>query len=87
MELDHPFRRNKSAFLKNKIVTIGAPPVRSGSEILSIIDHLDLKKVTEVNAYNIKRGISQSCGRRKRSITLMSCTLRRMCSITCLIQC
>ena len=68
MELDHPFRRNKSAFLKNKIVTIGAPPVRSGSEILSIIDHLDLKKVTEVNAYDINRGISQSCGWRKRSI-------------------
>ena len=68
LELDHPFRRNKSAFLKNKIVTIGAPPVRSGSEILSIIDHLDLKKVTEVNAYDINRGISQSCGWRKRSI-------------------
>ena len=31
LELDHPvFRRNKSAFLKNKIVTVGAPPVRSG---------------------------------------------------------
>ena len=68
LELDHPFKRNKSAFLKNKIVTIGAPPFRSGSEILSIIDHLDLKKVTEVNAYDINRGISQSCGWRKRSI-------------------
>ena len=68
LELDHPFRRNKSAFLKNKIVTVGAPPVRSGSKILSIIDHLDLKKVTEFDSYDINRGISQSCGWRKRSI-------------------
>ena len=45
LELDHPFRRNKSTFLKNKIVTGSAPPVRSSSEILSIIDHLGLKKV------------------------------------------
>ena len=37
LELDHPFKRNKSAFLKNKIVTGSAPPVRLGSEILSII--------------------------------------------------
>ena len=68
LELDHPFRRNKSAFLKNKIVTVGAPSIRLGLVILSIIDHLDLKKVTEVDAYDINRGISQSCGWRKRNI-------------------
>ena len=68
LELDHPFRRNKSAFVKTKIVTVGAPPIRSGSEILSIIDHLGLKKVTEVDAYDINRGISQPCGWRKCSI-------------------
>ena len=68
LELDHPFRRNKSAFLKNKIVTGSAPPIRSGLEILSIIDHLGLKKVTEVDDYDINRGISQSCGWRKRNI-------------------
>ena len=68
LELDHPFRHNKSAFLKNKIVTVGAPLVRSGSEILSIIDHLGLKKVTEVDAYDVNRGISQSCGWRKHII-------------------
>ena len=56
MELDHPFSHNNSAFLKNIIVMIGAPPVRSGSKILSIIDHLGLKKVTEVAAYDINRG-------------------------------
>ena len=44
LELDYPFRHNKSAFLKNKIVTVGAPPVKSGLEILSIIDHLGLKR-------------------------------------------
>ena len=42
LELDHPYRRNKSAFLKNKIVKVSAPPFRSSSEILSIIDHLGL---------------------------------------------
>ena len=47
---------------------VGAPPIILGSEILSIIDHLGLKKVTEVHAYDINRGISQSCGGRKRSI-------------------
>ena len=64
LELDHPFKRNKSAFLKNKIGTIGAPLVISILEILSIIDHLDFKTVIEVDAY-INRGISQSCGWRK----------------------
>ena len=69
LELDHPFRCNKNAFMKEKkIVTIVTPSVRSGSEILSIIDHLGLKKVIEVDAYDINRGISQSCGWRKRSI-------------------
>ena len=68
LELDYPFRRNKSAFLKNKIVIVGAPPVRLGSEILSIIDHLGLKKVAEVDAYDINKGISRSCGWRKSSI-------------------
>ena len=49
-------------------MTVDAPPARSGSKILSIIDHLDLKKVTEVDAYDINRGISQSCGWRKHGI-------------------
>ena len=48
-------------------MTVGAPPVRLGSEILSIIDHLGLKE-TEVDAYDFNRGISQSCGFTKRNI-------------------
>ena len=38
-------------------MTVGAPPIRSGSEILSIIDHLGLKKVAEVNAYALTEGL------------------------------
>ena len=49
-------------------MTVGVPPIKSGSEILSIINHLGFKKVTEVDAYDINREISQSCGWRKRSI-------------------
>ena len=68
LELNHPFRCNKSAFLKNKIVMIFSPPVRSSSKILNITAHLGFKKVTGVDAYDINRGISQSCGWRKRII-------------------
>lgn len=60
LELHHPFRRNQIAFLKNKILTTNAPLVRSGSKILSIIDHLVLKNMTKLDTYDINKGISQS---------------------------
>nr|GMD61463.1 uncharacterized protein LOC109179592 [Ipomoea batatas] len=46
---NHPFRKNKTAFFKNKAVTTEAPLVRSGYDILAEIETLGLKKVTELD--------------------------------------
>ena len=47
--MEHPFRRNKKAFRKGKIVLKGAPPIRSGAEILELIEHYGFKKVIEID--------------------------------------
>ncbi|XP_057993073.1 uncharacterized protein LOC131174052 [Hevea brasiliensis] len=47
---DHPFRRNKTAFRKNKTVTKRAPPILTGEEILEQIQHLGLMCVTDMGA-------------------------------------
>ena len=47
---NHPFRRNRTAFRKNKTVTTVPPVVRSGDDILTEIQSLGLKKVTEMDA-------------------------------------
>ena len=43
---NHPFRRNKQRFLKNKIVLAPPPLNRSGEDILQEIEELGLMKVT-----------------------------------------
>ncbi|KAJ8771158.1 hypothetical protein K2173_023483 [Erythroxylum novogranatense] len=65
---DHPFRRNKYKFMKNKIVKQPAPPPKCGVEILQEIEALGLLKVTEFEADEVNRSISQNFGWRKRSI-------------------
>lgn len=65
---DHPFRRNRTSFMKNKIVTKEAPPIRSGSDILFEIDQFGLKKVTEQDAKLTNGPICKQCGWRKKSI-------------------
>ncbi|XP_019158513.1 PREDICTED: uncharacterized protein LOC109155282 [Ipomoea nil] len=65
---NHPFRRNKTAFFKNRAVTTEAPPVRSGYDILAEIETLGLKKVTELDAAEVNGFISKTCGWKKRSI-------------------
>ena len=42
----HPFRKNKTSFIKNKIVVKVAPPIKSGTKILREIESLGIKKVT-----------------------------------------
>ena len=68
--MEHPFRRNKKAFRKGQIVLEGAPPIRSGVEILEIIENYGFKKVTEIDADGINAQISKNChcGWKKRSI-------------------
>ena len=43
---NHPFRRNKQRFLKNKVVLAPPPRNRSGEDILQEIEELRLMKVT-----------------------------------------
>ena len=68
--MEHPFRRNKKAFRKGQTVLKGAPPIRSGVEILEIIENYGFKKVTEIDADGINAQISKNChcGWKKRSI-------------------
>ncbi|XP_021617964.1 uncharacterized protein LOC110619015 [Manihot esculenta] len=44
---NHPWRKNKSWFRKNKVVIEHAPPVRTGEEILHEIKSLGLMRVTD----------------------------------------
>ena len=68
--MEHPFQRNKKAFRKGKTVLKGAPPIRSGVEILELIENYSFKKVTEIDADGINAQISKNChcGWKKRSI-------------------
>ncbi|KAJ8764170.1 hypothetical protein K2173_005090 [Erythroxylum novogranatense] len=65
---DHPFRHNKYKFLTNRTVKQPAPPPKCGVEILQEIEALGLLKVTEFEADEVNRSISQNFGWRKRSI-------------------
>ena len=68
--MEHPFRRNKKAFRKGQTVLKGAPPIRSGVEILELIENYGFKKVTEIDADGINAQISKNChcSWKKRSI-------------------
>ena len=65
---NHPFRRNRTAFRKNKTVTTVPPVVHLGDDILTEIQSLGLKKVTEMDATGTNGPICKTCGWRKRSI-------------------
>ena len=66
--MGHPFRRNKKA-RKGQTVLKGAPPIRSGAEILELIEHYGFKKVTEIDVDGKNALISKNChcGWKKRS--------------------
>ena len=68
LPIDHPFRRNRNAFRKNKLVIEGPPQNKSGVEILMQIEQLGLKKVTEFGADEVNARISKLTGWKKRSI-------------------
>ena len=68
--MEHPFQRNKKAFKKGQTVLKGAPPIRSGAEILELIEHYGLKKVTKFDADGKNARLSKNYhyGWKKRSI-------------------
>ena len=45
---NHAFRRNKTAFRKNRTITKTCPATCSGDEILEQIEHLGLKRVMDL---------------------------------------
>ena len=59
LPLDHPFRRNKNAFRKNRTVTYPPPKILSGVKLLREIDALGLKKVTEIGANDSNAPVSK----------------------------
>ena len=65
---DHPFRKNKTSFIKNKIVVKVAPPLKSGTEILREIESLEIKKVTKLDVEKTNQATCKHCGWKKISI-------------------
>lgn len=70
LELGHPFRKNKTKFRKNRIVTSGPPPIMTGIETLSEIEAYGFLKVTEVGADAVNKHCNNQdgCGWKKKSI-------------------
>ncbi|XP_039141251.1 uncharacterized protein LOC120278562 [Dioscorea cayenensis subsp. rotundata] len=67
---NHPFRKNKNAFIKNKMVTKVAPAIQTSEEIFKEIQDLKLKRVMDTGAYETNSRIAKTTGWRKRSIFL-----------------
>src|SRR6266496_4030034 len=65
---DHPFRKNKDHFLKNKVETKKPPKELSSAQQFSIIEHLGYMKVTEVGWEKHNEKIKSPYGWKKRSI-------------------
>ena len=42
---EHPFRRNKNAFIKNRTEMSPSPPIKTGAQILQEIDNLGVRRV------------------------------------------
>ncbi|WMV58507.1 hypothetical protein MTR67_051892 [Solanum verrucosum] len=68
LPINHPYRKDKNSFRKNRVVTMPPTPLRSGEDVLKEIEELGLKKVTELGADIINRQISKFSGWKKRSI-------------------
>ena len=65
---NHPFRRNKQRFIKNKVVLTPPPRNRSGEDIVQEIEELGLMKLTEVEAEEVNSIISKNFRWQKCSI-------------------
>lgn len=65
---DHPFRRNRNDFIKNRVELSQSPMTLTGEQVIEQIDAFELKKVTEKGRAEFNDSISKSCGWRKRSI-------------------
>ena len=65
---DHPFRRNRNKFTKNKVETRGTPERKTGEDILTQFRDYGLLKVTEPDAKEANKQAQNWCGWRKKSI-------------------
>ncbi|XP_073295278.1 uncharacterized protein [Primulina huaijiensis] len=67
---DHPFRRNKKSFAKNREVTKHPPQIKSGEEIIEEIESYELVLVTEIGSDELNKEIVKmcKCGWRKKRI-------------------
>ncbi|XP_015170735.1 uncharacterized protein [Solanum tuberosum] len=59
LPLNHPYRKDKSSFRKNRVVTMQPTPFRSGEDVLKGIEELGLKKVTELGVDIINHRVSR----------------------------
>ncbi|KAL6532206.1 hypothetical protein OROGR_014176 [Orobanche gracilis] len=65
---DHPFRKNKNQFRKNRVEIKGPSRQLTGAQTLVVIDGLGLMKVTELGWEKHNRLKSKGCGWKKKSI-------------------
>ncbi|XP_057779596.1 uncharacterized protein LOC130998182 [Salvia miltiorrhiza] len=70
LPINHPFRKDKKSFTKNKVVTAQPPQGKSGQEILAEIELMGFVKVTGENQEAINKASARRYGTgwKKRSI-------------------
>ena len=69
LPLSHPFRRSRTAFYRNRqVLRDGPPPVPTGDDILSMLDSLNIQKLTEPGGEEFNATHCKGCGWKKRSI-------------------
>ncbi|GJX62488.1 hypothetical protein Tco_0295388 [Tanacetum coccineum] len=59
---DHPFRRNKNDFIKNRAELSQSPLTLTGEQVIEQIYEFELKEVTEIGGAEFNASISKSCG-------------------------
>ena len=65
---EHPFRRNKNAFIKNRTEISTAPPIKIGDQILQEMENLGFRRGIDIDATEVNGVICKTCGWNKRSI-------------------
>ena len=69
LRVDHPFRKNRDNFKRGKrAINDYPPPILNGNDILREIEHLGLRKITEVRAEEHNAVAGRDSGWKKRSI-------------------
>ncbi|CAH9124015.1 unnamed protein product [Cuscuta epithymum] len=68
LDKNHPYRKNKIKFKKNRVENTSPPPIRTGEDILQMFEEFGLLKVTEHDAEEVNGPTAKIWGWNKRSV-------------------